>query len=513
MKYFSIFILLFVCATVAWFSCEKDIATQLEFSHYEFSGTDVNGGSWKPLLLNSPDQIGIPLPQPTQSTSYLNELADVKAAASQLSSEQRAAIEYWGNNGLVRWNEIARELAAKYNLPPAPNPDGTYGAPDPANPDRYPKFPFAHPPYACRMFAYWSTAQMDALIAAWHYKHLHNRPAPYRVDNTIQTHLPQTDLPSYPSDAAVVAAVSEAILGAMFPLEKAYLNKRAVEHKNSAVWSGSNVWSDVTAGDSLGRAVAALFLARAAGDGMRNAQAPKAVSDSLAAAAELNRGTRWVNLEGPPRPVGITPLFGRVKMWCVPNVEAVRPPQPPALGSPEFEQAAAELRDIAKNLTTEQRRIANFWSDGIGTYTPPGHWNRRATELIVKNRYNPLRTSRTFAYMNMAIMDAGISCWDAKYFYHYPRPIQAIPGFKTILGTPNFPAYTSGHSTFSAAAATVLGHIFPAEKQTLDAWAKEAAESRLYGGIHYRFDSEEGLKQGRAVAAYSVAVARVDGAE
>ena len=234
MKYFSIFILLFVCTAVVWFSCEKDIATQLEFSHYEYSGSDAGGGDWKPILLNSADQIGIPVPQPTNSASYQAELADVKAASSQLSSQQRAAIEYWGNNGLVRWNEIARELAAKYNLPPAPNPDGTYGAPDPANPGRYPLFPFAHPPYACRMFAYWSTAQMDALIAAWHYKYLHNRPAPYRVDNTIQTHLPQSDLPSYPSDAAVVAAVSEAILGAMFPLEKAYLNQRAVEHKNTA---------------------------------------------------------------------------------------------------------------------------------------------------------------------------------------------------------------------------------------------------------------------------------------
>jgi hypothetical protein len=513
MKYFSIITLLLVCSAVVWFSCEKDIATQLEFSHYEYSGSDAGGGGWKPILLNSADQIGIPVPQSTNSASYQAELADVKAASSQLSSQQRAAVEYWGNNGLVRWNEIARELAAKYNLPPAPNPDGTYGAPDPANPGRYPLFPFAHPPYACRMFAYWSTAQMDALIAAWHYKYLHNRPAPYRVDNTIQTHLPQSDLPSYPSDAAVVAAVSEAILGAMFPLEKAYLNQRSVEHKNTALWSGANVWSDVTAGDSLGRAVAALFLARAAGDGMKNAQAPKAVSDSLANAAQLNRGTRWENQEDPQRPVGITPLFGRVRLWCVPNVELVRPPQPPAIGSPEFEQNVAELKQIAKDLTPEQRRIANFWSDGIGTYTPPGHWNRRATDLIVKNRYNPLRTSRTYAYMNMAIMDAGISCWDAKYYYHYPRPIQTIPGFKTILGTPNFPAYTSGHSTFSAAAATVLGHIFPSDKQSLDAWAEEAALSRLYGGIHYRFDSEEGLQQGRAVAAYSVAVARVDGAE
>ncbi|HRF39941.1 MAG TPA: hypothetical protein PK198_14220 [Saprospiraceae bacterium] len=260
MKSFSILICLLACIAGLWVSCEKNIPTQLEFSHYEFSESDANGGTWKPVLLTSASQIGIPAPQSTSSASYLAELADVKAASSQLTAQQRAAVEYWGNNGLLRWNEIARELAAKYNLPPAPNPDGTYGAPDPANPDRYPQFPFAHPPYACRMFAYWSAAQMDALISAWHYKHLYNRPAPYKVDNTIQPHLPVSDLPSYPSDAAVVAAVSEAILGAMFPLEKAYLNQRALEHKNAALWSGSNVWSDVTAGDSLGRAVAAVFL-------------------------------------------------------------------------------------------------------------------------------------------------------------------------------------------------------------------------------------------------------------
>jgi membrane-associated phospholipid phosphatase len=125
---------------------------------------------------------------------------------------------------------------------------------------------------------------------------------------------------------------------------------------------------------------------------------------------------------------------------------------------------------------------------------------------------NPLRTARTFAYLNMAIMDAGISCWDAKYYYHYPRPIQTIPGFKTILGTPNFPSYTSGHSTFSAAAAEVLSNIFPAEAAQCRAWAEEAAMSRVYAGIHYRFDSEVGLDQGKKVATYTVNKMKADGA-
>ncbi len=513
MKRILFFLMAATCTAFAFHACEKDIPTRLDFDAYEFATLDAGGGAWRTVLLRNPDQVPLPAPQSTGSAAYEAELADLRLASAQLTSEQAEAVRYWGNNGLIRWNEIARELAAKYNLPPAPNPDGTYSSPDPANPGSYPYFPFAHPTYACRMFAYWSAAQFDALIAAWHYKYQYNRPAPYKVDASIKTHLPEHDLPSWPSEAAVVASVSEAVLGAMFPLEKDFLRRMAVEHRNAAIRSGMHVWSDVTAGDSLGRAVAALFLARAAGDGMRNAQAPQSVSDSLTNAAQARWGWHWVNLEGPPRPVGITPLFGQVRPWCIPNVEAVRPAPPPAPGSPEFEKDMAELRRIADKLSKEQRRIANFWSDGLGTYTPPGHWNRRAAELIVKNRYNPLRTARTFAYMNMAVMDAGISCWDAKYFYHYPRPIQASPGFKTILGTPNFPAYTSGHSTFSAAASTVLGHIFPSERAMLDAWAEEAAMSRLYGGIHYRFDAEAGLEQGRAVAAYSVAIARTDGAE
>ena len=174
---------------------------------------------------------------------------------------------------------------------------------------------------------------------------------------------------------------------------------------------------------------------------------------------------------------------------------------------------AEELKDIQDNLTNEQRRIANFWSDGVGTPTPPGHWNRFASDAILDSRYNPLRTARTFAYLNMAIQDAGISTWDTKYYYHYPRPSQAIPGFKTILGIPNFPSYTSGHSTFSAAAATVLGHIFPNRKSQFDAWALEASVSRIYGGIHYRFDTEVGLETGTLIGNYSIAVAQADGAE
>lgn len=494
-------------------SCEKEPPSYIAFDDYDFASLDENGGAWSLILLENANQIAIPAPEDAGSADYQAELDALKAATANLSEAQLKAVEYWGCNPIIRWNEIARDLAAKYNIIPAPNPDGTYPLPDPTNPGAYPNFPFAHPPYTCRMLAYWSAAQYDALIAAWHYKNEYDRPAPYNADASIQPLLPKNELPSYPSDGAVVAAVSQRILTAMFPLEKDYLMEKAEEHKNSLLWAGVNVSSDIMWGDSLGRGVAAVFLARAATDGMKNAQAPKPVSDSIRDAAQAEWGWHWVNMEAPVRPVGLTPLFGQVKPWCIPNVEAVRPGPPPAPGSADFNVAAEELKTIAANLTEEQRKIANYWADGLSTYTPPGHWNRRAANLIIKHRNNPLRSARTFAYMNMAIMDAGISCWDAKYYYHYPRPIQAIPGFKTIIGTPNFPAYTSGHSTFSAAAATVLGHIFPADKADCEAWAQEAADSRVYGGIHYRFDSEVGLAQGRQVGQYAVEIAKNDGAE
>jgi hypothetical protein len=495
-------------------SCEKkELPRYLVFDHYEFSTTDELGGNWTPVLLTAPDQIAIVPPSDITSAEYLAELAELKSLVSNLSQQQEEAVKYWTNNPILRWNEIALELVAKYNLIPPPNPDGTYTLPSPANPQGPPPFPFSHPPYTSRMLAHLSVAQFDGLISAWHYKQTYSRPAPYIIDPAISHAYPEQGIYSYPSDAAVIASVSREILSAMFPLEKAYLQSRANEHLSSLLWAGEHVQSDLDAGVYLGAEVSKIALARASQDGMSSAQAPKPVSDSIKAAAFDRFGWQWDNLESPVRPVGLVPLYGRVQMWNVPNVELVRSPPPPTPGSAEFEKDAQELRDIAANLTNEQRRIANWWEDGLGSYTPPGHWNRLAKDYCVQYKLNPLRSARVFAYMNMAIQDAGIACWDTKYYYHYPRPIQAIPGFKTILGTPNFPAYTSGHSTFSAAAAEVLSYLFPEEAAYCRAWAEEAAVSRIYGGIHYRFDAEVGISQGKDVAVYTINVAKNDGAD
>src|SRR5690606_11354438 len=116
------------------------------------------------------------------------------------------------------------------------------------------------PAYAVRAYAYMSVAQFDGLIAAWHYKYNFNRPSPSQVDNSIQPAYAETGLPSYPSEGAVVAAASRAILVAMFPLEKEYIEAKAEEHLGSLVWSGTNVESDISAGEYIGAEVAKIAL-------------------------------------------------------------------------------------------------------------------------------------------------------------------------------------------------------------------------------------------------------------
>jgi hypothetical protein len=113
--------------------------------------------------------------------------------------------------------------------------------------------------------------------------------------------------------------------------------------------------------------------------------------------------------------------------------------------------------------------------------------------------------------MNAATMDAGICCWKAKYDYWYLRPIQADPTIKTAFPTPNFPSYTSGHSDFSAAAGGVLSYIFPKENSELQAKDQQASMSRLYAGIHYRFDCDQGVKVGSAVAQHAIQRGEHDG--
>lgn len=491
--------------------CDKTVENTA-FEAYPETSLDANGGNWKTFVLANGSEIPVPAPEDASSTAYQDELADLKSKMAAATAEQQDLARQWGANGVSRWHEIARELAAQYNVPPNYNADGSYPAPDPNNPTAYPRFPFANPPVASRAFALLAVAQYDALVTAWHAKFQYNRLAPYKNDSSIEPLIPANDLPSYPSEDAVIAAASREILKFIFPGEVQYVTGLAEEHKNSRLWAGANVQSDLSVGDSLGRIVAQRVIAYAKSDGMGQANNQPGFADQRADAEARGITTQWHSLDIPVRPP-MLPAFGNVKTWNLDKATmiSIRPAMPPQPGSAEFETALNELRDMAKNRTREQFRITTFWADGVGTYTPPGHWSRRASELIAEKQLNEIRAARVMALLCTAMQDAGIACWDTKFFYLLPRPTEVDPSITTATGIPNFPAFASGHSTFSAAAAEVLSYLFPDHTTDLQAWAQEAADSRIYGCIHYRFDSEEGLKHGKKIGEYAVLRGQADG--
>ncbi|MFM9907934.1 MAG: DUF6851 domain-containing protein, partial [Chitinophagaceae bacterium] len=252
----------------------------------------------------------------------------------------------------------------------------------------------------------------------------------------------------------------------------------------------------------------------------------------------------------------LVPHWGLVKPFALNNAAQFRPTAPAKKNTPEFFGQAAEVLHISECLTDKQKAIAEYWADGPGTFTPPGHWFEIAQFIAAKKEYGNSDCIRMYFLLGNAVLDAAIACWECKHFYDYVRPVTAIrelnrgkkihawggPGKGTIemngeewmpyqpmdFVTPPFPEHVSGHSTFSRAAATILRYytgsdefggctivergtsaiepgITPKETITLE-WptfssaAEEAGISRLYGGIHFQNGNQHGQKLGNDIA-------------
>jgi hypothetical protein len=475
---------------------------------------DLNAGGWRTVLLSRPDSFVVAAPVATTSPLYASDLIEIKSLQKNLTGDQINSIKYWAAGGVLRWNEILRGLVAKYNLPPIANSDTSYPIPNSANPLAYPLFPFSNPPYAARAYGYVSAAQYDALVACWYYKTKYNRAAPYKVDSTVTAeYINKTDLPSYPSEAAVLAGVTAEMMKLLFPDEIANVQALLVQNEQAAIMSGAATRADITAGEALGRQVAELFITRARGDNAGKAVGTPTDWTNFVTVTQDQGLTPWYSLENPQRPP-MLPLFNKVKPFLFDSatVVSLRPGPPPAVGSNEMNKDIVEVKNYIDNPTRDNMRIVQFWADGVGTYTPPGHWNAIGAEDFVNQNYSEVRFARNMALLNMTMMDAAIVCWDIKYHYFNPRPTQLNPMIKTLTGIPNFPAYVSGHSTFSGAAAAILGYLMPDNASKYNAMAQEAGLSRLVGGIHFRIDCETGLTVGGNVGNYAILRAQNDGA-
>lgn len=513
-KIITLITITIITSAIIFIACNKNVSGRTDnLPALNPQNIDLNAGSWKTVLLSRPDTFAVAAPAAVTSTAYIAELNEIKGYQKNLTDAQQQSINYWSAGAVLRWNEILRDLVAKYNLPPYQNADGTYPIPSSANPFAYPLFPFANPPYAARAYAYISAAQYDALVACWYYKKLYNRSQPYNVDAGVVAKVPQTTLPSYPSEAAVLAGVTAEMMKLFFPDEIGNLQLKLQDHELSAIMSGAATRSDVVAGEALGRQVAQQFIARGRTDNAGAAVGNQTVWTSLETNTIARGETPWYSLEIPKRPP-MLPLFGKVTpfLFDTATVTALRPGPPPATAGDQMKTETNEVYNYIKNPTRENVRIVHFWADGVGTYTPPGHWDAIAAEDFIKKNFSEVRWARNMALLNMSLMDAGIVCWNTKYFYFNARPTQLNPAIKTLTGIPNFPAYISGHSTFSGAAATILGFIIPERANDYNAMAQEASLSRLVGGIHYKSDCNVGLTVGANVGNYAINRAKADGA-
>jgi hypothetical protein len=507
-------IITLVMISLSYSSCKKDIIDRTtQYQSLSPTNEDLNADTWKPVLITDPTVFTVAAPDATTSPAYVADLNEIKGYQRSLTDDQRAIIKYWSAGAVLRWNEILRDLVAKHNVPPYQNPDGTYPAPSSTNPFAYPQFPFSNPPYAARAYAYVSAAEYDALVAAYHFKKQYNRSAPYVVDPTVQALVPKSALPSYPSEDAVVYGAAVEMMKLLFPTEIDYIQQKAEEHKLYRIMSGANVRGELDAGESLGKQVADVFAARARGDNAGKAIGTPTYWAQLQTQATNQGQQYWISLESPKRPP-MLPLFNKVIpfLFDTTTVKAIRPGPPHTTGSAELAADDKEVLYYSQHASRDNQALVSFWADGVGTYTPPGHWNSIAADEFVKQNYSEVRWARNFALMNMAEMDAAIVCWDTKYFYFNPRPTQMNASIKTLTGIPNFPSYSSGHSNFSAAAATVLTYLLPDRGTKFTDLAQQAALSRLYGAIHTRQDIEVGLTTGAEVGQYAITRGQSDGA-
>ena len=412
--------------------------------------------------------------------------APPRLASSQLT---RPALDRGANDrrtgaaATLAWEQITRDLVANRKLTPI---------------------------NAVRLYALHSIADYAALVAV--------RPGDDESDGG------GNGVAAYEARRGAVAGASVELLSALSPNDAA-----ALEAQLAAFGADASGFThpQFTRGVAVGRAAGDVMVNWANHDGfslpwnesMRNAPGPG-----------IWEGAPAVGTAPRPAPAGyqfptMTPYFLKAMNGNSAQSQ-FRPPPPPTFsmvsGTP-YKIALDEVRHISDTRTVEQIEIAYFWNLSVGTITALGYWDQQAASFISDAGFDEESAAHIFAILNSAAMDATIGCWEAKYHYLMLRPSMADPliKFPTLPlpnGPPNFPytlpnhpSYPSGHSCVSSTSAAVISHYFPAQGAQLAAQVQEAGLSRIYGGIHYRFDVEAGQALGRATAAWALAYDRDHG--
>jgi len=361
-----------------------------------------------------------------------------------------------------------------------------------------------NPPMASRHMAMVHTAIYDAINS---------------IDNTHRAYHLNISVPGTTSREAAAAQAARDVLAAIYPAHVATFDTVLTTHLNAIPNS-----LDKTVGISLGRSVALSMITLRSRDH----------STDIVLYSPSGLIGRW-SPTLPTNAAALLPNWPFVTPWAMTSGSQFRNQVgPPALDSTTYVDAYNEVLDLGSatsaTRTADQTDIAWFWADDSGTSTPPGHWNRIVQTVAVQQVNSLSENARLFALLNIALADAAIVSWDNKYYTDFWRPITGIrqgdtdgvagtigdPAWVPLIRTPSFPSYTSGHSTFSGAAAEVLAHFYGTDNISFTTSAEgfaapdrsftsfsqaagEAAKSRLYGGLHWQFDNEDGMTAGMAL--------------
>lgn len=330
--------------------------------------------------------------------------------------------------------------------------------------------------------------------------------------------VPRTEFIAPVDPTAAAAAAAHLALTDLFPAQAATFDA-ALATSLAAIPDGPAK----TSGVDWGKSVARQILDARKDDG----------SDAVVA-YEAPGGANWWARTPPAFADPLLPNWPYVKPWAMSRSDQFRQGPPPASTSAEYARAFREVKRLGRatssSRTAEQSQIALFWADGPGTATPPGHWHVIAQDLARAKGNTVIENARLFALLGIAAADAAVVAWDHKYYYSHWRPVTGIqhadtdgnpktsadPDWAPFIATPPFPAYVSGHSTFSSVSATVLALFFgtdaipftttsdalPGVERSFDSLseaAEEAGQSRIYGGIHWQYDNQIGLASGRSL--------------
>ncbi len=359
------------------------------------------------------------------------------------------------------------------------------------------------PPVASRSLAILHASIYDAVNA---------------ISRTHEEYLVPSRVPASALPEAAASAAAHAVLVTLFPAESGQFDALYTTSL-SVIPEGPRKNAGIDWGDSVAKQILQSRL-----------------NDGASAVVPLPSGS------GPgfwqPTPPAfasyLLPQWAFLKPFAIVSAAAHRPPPPPSLDSAAWGADYNEVKALGaatgSTRTADQEQIAFFWADGAGTETPPGHWNRIAREIATARGNSLDGNARLFALLNLAMADAAICAWDAKYAYDFWRPVTAIrngdldgnaatepdTAWSSLIVTPPFPDYVSGHSTFSGAASVVLARFFGSDDiafttgsdflpgvvrsfASFSAAAAEAGASRIYGGIHFRSANEAGLQTGRGI--------------